>query len=149
MAAQIIDGKAISEIVRKEWQQQAEKLKQQGILPGLAVIIVGDNPASKVYVRNKIKACHDVGLHSEVHEMAADTEQEMLLDTIRHLNEDKNIHGILVQLPLPDHIDEDKVLETISVEKDVDGFHLQNIGARWSSVTRSFHPAHLMVFNVY
>ena len=129
MAAQIIDGKAISEIVRKEWQQQAEKLKQQGILPGLAVIIVGDNPASKVYVRNKIKACHDVGLHSEVHEMAADTEQEMLLDTIRHLNEDKNIHGILVQLPLPDHIDEDKVLETISVEKDVDGFHLQNIGA--------------------
>ena len=129
MAAQIIDGKAISLSVREEWKLETEKLKQQGILPGLAVIIVGDNPASKVYVRNKVKACHDVGLHSEVHEMPADTQQDMLLDTIRGLNENKNIHGILVQLPLPDHIDEDKVLETIAVEKDVDGFHLYNMGA--------------------
>jgi methylenetetrahydrofolate dehydrogenase (NADP+) / methenyltetrahydrofolate cyclohydrolase len=129
MTAQIIDGKAISELVRQEWKLEAEKLKEKGILPGLAVIIVGDNPASKVYVRNKIKACHDVGLHSEVHEMPADTQESMLLDTIRNLNENKNIHGILVQLPLPDHIDEDKVLETISVDKDVDGFHLYNMGA--------------------
>lgn len=129
MTAQIIDGKEISQVVREEWKLEAEKLKEKGILPGLAVIIVGDNPASKVYVRNKIKACHDVGLHSEVHEMPADTQESMLLDTIRNLNENKNIHGILVQLPLPDHINEDKVLETISVEKDVDGFHLYNIGA--------------------
>ena len=129
MTAKIIDGKAISEIVREEWKHEAEKLKARGILPGLAVIIVGDNPASKVYVRNKIKACHDIGLHSEVHEMPEDTQEEMLLNTIRNLNENKNIHGILVQLPLPNHIDKDKVLETIAIEKDVDGFHLYNMGA--------------------
>ncbi len=129
MTAKIIDGKEISKIVREEWKLEAEKLKEKGVLPGLAVIIVGDNPASKVYVRNKIKACHDVGLHSEVHEMPEDTQEVMLLDAIRSLNENKTIHGILVQLPLPDHIDEDKVLETISVEKDVDGFHLYNMGA--------------------
>ena len=129
MTAQIIDGKAISQIVRDQWKLEAEKLKDKGIVPGLAVIIVGDNPASKVYVRNKIKACHDVGLHSEAHEMPEDTEEAVLLDTIRDLNENKDIHGILVQLPLPKHINEAKVLETISVYKDVDGFHLYNIGA--------------------
>ncbi len=129
MTAKIIDGKEISLIVREEWKQEAEKLKRDGVLPGLAVIIVGDNPASKVYVKNKIKACHDVGLHSEVHEMPADTKEEMLLDTIHSLNANSNIHGILVQLPLPEHIDKDKVLETIAVEKDVDGFHLYNMGA--------------------
>lgn len=129
MTAVIIDGKKIAETVREEWKIKAEVLKKQGILPGLAVIIVGDDPASKVYVRHKIKACHDVGLHSEVHEMPADTQEEMLLDTIRSLNDNKNIHGILVQLPVPNHIDKDKVLETISVDKDVDGFHLYNVGA--------------------
>ena len=129
MTAKIIDGKKIAEIVREEWKHKAEDLKQKGIMPGLAVIIVGDNPASKIYVKHKIKACHDVGLHSEVHEMPADTQEEMLLETIRNLNENKNIHGILVQLPVPDHIDKDKVLETISIDKDVDGFHLYNMGA--------------------
>ena len=129
MTAKIIDGKEISLLVREQWKHEAEKLKRDGVLPGLAVIIVGDNPASKVYVKNKIKACHDVALHSEVHEMPADTKEEMLLDTIHGLNANSNIHGILVQLPLPDHIDKDKVLETIAVEKDVDGFHLYNMGA--------------------
>lgn len=129
MTAQIIDGKRIAEQVRGEWKQRADALKAQGVLPGLAVIIVGDNPASKVYVRNKVKACHDVGLHSEVHELPTDTTQTMLLKQIQDLNINPDIHGILVQLPLPNHIDDDKVLETIDVEKDVDGFHLYNLGA--------------------
>ncbi len=129
MTAKIIEGKNISERVRKEWKQRATSLKQQGVLPGLAVIIVGDNPASKVYVRNKAKACQEVGLHSEIHEMPADTPESTLLQKIQALNEREDIHGILVQLPLPDHIDKDKVLETISVDKDVDGFHLYNVGA--------------------
>ena len=129
MAATIIDGKAIAEKVRGEWKQRADGLKEKGILPGLAVIIVGDNPASKVYVRNKVKACHDVGLHSEVHEFPGDMKEEMLLTCIHNLNVNNDIHGILVQLPLPDHIDKDKVLEAISIDKDVDGFHLYNVGA--------------------
>ncbi|MCS3903420.1 methylenetetrahydrofolate dehydrogenase (NADP+)/methenyltetrahydrofolate cyclohydrolase [Methylohalomonas lacus] len=129
MTAQIIDGKAIAEQVRGEWKKRADALKAQGVLPGLAVIIVGDNPASKVYVRNKVRACHDVGLHSEVHELPADITEAMLLKQIQDLNANPDIHGILVQLPLPDHISDDKVLETIDVEKDVDGFHLYNLGA--------------------
>ena len=129
MTATIIDGKAIAEKVRGEWKQRAARLKEKGTLPGLAVIIVGDNPASKVYVRNKVKACHDVGLHSEIHEFPGDMDEEMLLACIKHLNSNDDIHGILVQLPLPDHIDKDKVLEAISIDKDVDGFHLYNVGA--------------------
>jgi len=129
MTAKIIDGNAIAQKVRNEWKLRAEALKSRGVLPGLAVIIVGDNPASKVYVRNKIKVCHDVGLHSEAHEFPGDINDEMLLNCIRNLNLNQDIHGILVQLPLPDHIDKDKVLDVISVDKDVDGFHLYNIGA--------------------
>ncbi|MEX2516168.1 MAG: bifunctional methylenetetrahydrofolate dehydrogenase/methenyltetrahydrofolate cyclohydrolase FolD [Gammaproteobacteria bacterium] len=129
MTAKIIDGKQIAEEVRADWKIRADALKAQGVLPGLAVIIVGDNPASKVYVRNKIKACHDVGLHSEVHELPADITEAMVLKQIQDLNNNPDIHGILVQLPLPDQISEDKVLETISAEKDVDGFHLYNLGA--------------------
>lgn len=129
MTAKIIDGKQIAEKVREDWKIRADALKAQGVLPGLAVIIVGDNPASKVYVRNKIKACHDVGLHSEVHELPADITEAMVLKQIQDLNNNPDIHGILVQLPLPDHISDDKVLETISAEKDVDGFHLYNLGA--------------------
>jgi methylenetetrahydrofolate dehydrogenase (NADP+)/methenyltetrahydrofolate cyclohydrolase len=129
MTAKIIDGKSIAEKVRAEWKQRASILKEKGILPGLAVIIVGDNPASKVYVRNKVKACQDVGLHSEVHEMPADITEQIVLDKIGALNEQSDIHGILVQLPLPEHVDVDKILEAISVEKDVDGFHLYNLGA--------------------
>lgn len=129
MSAVIIDGKAVAEQVRQDWKIRADALKARGILPGLAVIIVGDNPASRVYVRNKVKACHDLGLHSELIELPDDTTEEMLLSRITHLNENPDIHGILVQLPLPEQIDVDKVLETISPEKDVDGFHLYNLGA--------------------
>jgi methylenetetrahydrofolate dehydrogenase (NADP+) / methenyltetrahydrofolate cyclohydrolase len=135
MSAQIIDGKAISLEVRKQWKLRADQLKNKGILPGLAVIIVGDNPASRVYVRNKIKACHEVGLHSELHDLPGDISEELLLKTITVLNENPSIHGILVQLPLPDHIDVNKVLETISANKDVDGFHLYNMGALVSGNT--------------
>lgn len=129
MTAKIIDGKEISQVVREEYRLRAEKLKDKGILPGLAVIIVGDNPASRVYVRNKIKACHEVGLHSESHDMPEDASEEMVLNQIEELNQSDKIHGILVQLPLPEHIDDKKVLEAISPEKDVDGFHYYNIGA--------------------
>lgn len=128
MSAQIIDGKAIAIEVRKQWKRRADQLKEQGILPGLAVIIVGDNPASRVYVQNKIKACHEVGLYSELHDLPGDISEEMLLAKIEDLNQNPSLHGILVQLPLPDHIDVNKVLETISVKKDVDGFHLYNLG---------------------
>ena len=129
MSAQIIDGKAISIEVRKQWKQRVDLLKDKGILPGLVVIIVGDNPASRIYVRNKIKACHEVGLHSELHDLPGDISEEMLLKRISVLNQNPAIHGILVQLPLPEHIDINKVLETISAKKDVDGFHLYNMGA--------------------
>jgi methylenetetrahydrofolate dehydrogenase (NADP+) / methenyltetrahydrofolate cyclohydrolase len=129
MTAKIIDGKAISEVVRKEWKERVDRLKEKGVLPGLAVIIVGDNPASKLYVNNKIKACHEVGLHSEVHDLPEDISEKMLLALIDELNEAKKINGILVQLPLPEHIDEHKVLETIKQDKDADGFHLYNVGA--------------------
>lgn len=129
MTAQIIDGKAIAIKVREDWKHRASRLKEQGILPGLAVVIVGDNPASQVYVRNKVRACHEVGLHSELHDLPADISEDMLLKTIGKLNQNPSIHGILVQLPLPQHIDVNKVLETIAVKKDVDGFHLYNMGA--------------------
>jgi len=128
MSAQIIDGKGIAVKVREQWKLRANILKEKGILPGLAVVIVGDDPASQVYVRNKIKACHGVGLHSELHDLPADINEAMLLETIERLNQDIAIHGILVQLPLPEHINVNKVLETIAVEKDVDGFHLYNLG---------------------
>ena len=129
MTAKIIDGKEISQSVREEYRHRADKLKDKGILPGLAVIIVGDNPASRVYVRNKIKACHEVGLHSESHDMPEDASEEMVLNQIEELNHSDKIHGILVQLPLPAHIDEKNVLEAISADKDVDGFHYHNLGA--------------------
>jgi len=129
MTAKIIDGKAIARAVREEWKEQVEDLKKNGITPGLAVIIVGENPASRVYVNNKIKACNETGLHSEVYEMPNYTSEKDLLEKIQDLNSASDIHGILVQLPLPDNIDNDKVLEKISVDKDVDGFHLYNMGA--------------------
>ncbi|MBS3953988.1 MAG: bifunctional methylenetetrahydrofolate dehydrogenase/methenyltetrahydrofolate cyclohydrolase FolD [Methylomicrobium sp.] len=135
MSAIIIDGKKIALEVRKSWKERVDQLKQRGILPGLAVIIVGNNPASQVYVRNKIKACHEVGIHSELIDMPEDVSEAQLLMTIENLNKTPIINGILVQLPLPKHIDVNKVLETISVEKDVDGFHLYNLGALMSGNT--------------
>jgi methylenetetrahydrofolate dehydrogenase (NADP+)/methenyltetrahydrofolate cyclohydrolase len=129
MAAKIISGKDIAKKIREELQVEVEKLKSEhGITPGLAVVLVGENPASVVYVRNKEKACAVVGIYSEKHDLPADTSQEDLLALIDRLNQDPKIHGILVQLPVPDQIDAKAVLEAISPEKDVDGFHPYNVG---------------------
>ena len=129
MTAQIIDGKAISQRVRGEWKVRAERLKARGITPGLAVIIVGEDAASRVYVANKVKACAELGLYSEHIALPADTGEAELLSRIDELNRDPKIHGILVQLPVPKHIDSSKVLEAIHPDKDVDCFHPMNVGA--------------------
>ncbi|MBI5436133.1 MAG: bifunctional methylenetetrahydrofolate dehydrogenase/methenyltetrahydrofolate cyclohydrolase FolD [Nitrosomonadales bacterium] len=129
MTAKIIDGKAIAKEVRAEWKVRADALKARGITPGLAVIIVGEDAASKVYVGNKVKACAELGLYSEHIALPADTSQDTLLAKIAELNANHAIHGILVQLPLPKHIDSDKVLKAIAPHKDVDGFHPMNVGA--------------------
>ena len=129
MTAKIIDGKAIAQQVRKEWKNRAEALHAKGIVPGLAVIIIGDSPASKVYVRHKTQACADVGIHSEVHAYPGDATEAEVLEKIAALNANPNIHGILVQLPLPVHFEARAMLEAIAVTKDVDGFNLYNVGA--------------------
>lgn len=129
MTARIIDGKTIAQEVRAEWKLRADALKARGITPGLAVIIVGEDAASKVYVANKVKACAELGLHSEHIALPADTSEAALLAKIAELNSDKKIHGILVQLPVPKHINSEKVLNAISPDKDVDGFHPLNVGA--------------------
>ena len=129
MTARIIDGKAIAKRYREELKTRVERLKEAGIVPGLAVAIVGDDPASKVYVRNKSLACHAIGMHSEVHAMSGETSQAHLIAFVKSLNADPDIHGILVQLPLPKHIDSRAVIEAIAPEKDVDGFHYQNVGS--------------------
>ncbi|WP_046214946.1 bifunctional methylenetetrahydrofolate dehydrogenase/methenyltetrahydrofolate cyclohydrolase FolD [Paenibacillus wulumuqiensis] len=128
MAATIISGKQISEEIRQDIKQEVDKMKAQGFQPGLAVVLVGDDPASHVYVRNKEKACHDLGYYSEVHRLSADTSQEELLAMVHKLNNQDNIHGILVQLPLPKQIAEKAIIDAISPEKDVDGFHPINVG---------------------
>ena len=129
MTAHIIDGKAIARKLRAEYAQRVVALKaDHGIVPGIAVILVGDNPASQVYVRNKITACKDAGIHSELHKLPVDTPESALLDRIDALNADPAVHGILVQLPLPAQISVPKVLERIAPDKDVDGFHLYNVG---------------------
>ncbi len=129
MTAKIIDGNAIAKEIRAQWKERAERLKAKGVVPGLAVIIIGDNPASQVYVRNKVRACAEAGLYSEKIELPANVSEAGLLKKIEELNANPAIHGILVQLPLPKHIDNNRVLDTISMEKDVDGFHLYNLGA--------------------
>ena len=129
MTAQRIDGIALSHKLRTEVTNRTEVLKAKGITPGLAVILVGENPASQVYVRNKVKACQDSGLHSLLEKHPEDMTEKALLDRIEALNQDTSIHGILVQLPLPKHIDTQKVIEAISPHKDVDGFHIANAGA--------------------
>jgi methylenetetrahydrofolate dehydrogenase (NADP+) / methenyltetrahydrofolate cyclohydrolase len=128
MAAQVIDGKAIAAKVRGRIAGQVEQLKAQGVTPGLAVVLVGDDPASRVYVGMKKKLCIELGMHSSDHELPADTSEAQLLALIEQLNNDDKIHGILVQLPLPAQIDTDKVLEAISPLKDADGFHPYNVG---------------------
>lgn len=129
MTAQIIDGKALSKRLRVGFRERVERLKERGVSPGLAVILVGDNPASRVYVGNKIKACEECGVRSLHVALAADVSEVEVLATIQRLNDDDSVHGILVQLPLPAHIQIARVLEAISVHKDVDGFHLYNVGA--------------------
>lgn len=129
MSAHIIDGKKIAETVRAEWRLRAERLIQSGIKPGLAVIIVGDNAASGIYVRNKVRACSEIGIYSEVHSFPQNADQNEVLDCIQALNENPHIHGILVQLPLPPHFENNRVIASIAIEKDVDGFHLYNVGA--------------------
>ena len=128
MAAIIIDGVEIAKKVREDIAQQVAGLKEEGIIPGLAVILVGDNQASKTYVSMKEKACQQLGMHSVLIKLPETTSQEELLAEIDELNKDGKIHGILVQLPLPKHIDENAVIEAISPSKDVDGFHPVNVG---------------------
>ena len=129
MTAQILDGNALGQKLRAGFKQRAEELAAQGVRPGLAVILVGEDPASQVYVRNKVNACAQAGFHSEKHTYAADVEPKVVFDKIVELNTDPKIHGILVQLPLPKHFDADAVLDAIAPEKDVDGFRAENVGA--------------------
>jgi len=128
MTAKILDGNVLSAKLRESLRHRAAELAAQACRPGLAVILVGENPASQVYVRNKIRACEAVGVHSEKYEFSADASPKEVLARIAALNADPKIHGILVQLPLPAHFDESEVLEAIDAEKDVDGFHAENVG---------------------
>ena len=128
MSAQLLDGKVMSEALRAEIAVRVAALKEKGVHPGLAVILVGEDPASQIYVRNKGIGCEQVGIHSVTIRMPETTTQEELENQIRALNADESIHGILVQLPLPRHLDEAAALAVIVPEKDVDGFHVQNAG---------------------
>jgi len=128
MPAKIIDGAAHARTMREDFKSQVESLKTRGVQPGLAVVLVGDDPASQVYVRNKEKACIEAGMYSEVHRMSAQVSEAELLKFIEGLNVNPKIHGILVQMPLPKHISEQKVIELISPAKDVDCFHQYNVG---------------------
>jgi methylenetetrahydrofolate dehydrogenase (NADP+)/methenyltetrahydrofolate cyclohydrolase len=129
MSATLIDGKKIAEDIKREVQREAEKLKaEKGIIPGLAFVLVGENSASQAYVRMKGKACEEMEFYSVTERLAADTSEEILLKLIDRFNRDPKIHGILVQLPLPKHINEEKILTAVDYRKDVDGFHPINVG---------------------
>jgi methylenetetrahydrofolate dehydrogenase (NADP+)/methenyltetrahydrofolate cyclohydrolase len=129
MTARLIDGKALAAEVRAALRPAVGALAARGARPGLAAIVAGDDPASRVYVRNKVRACEDVGVRSALHEFPADVPERALLECVAGLNRDPAIHGILVQLPLPAHIDAERVLAAVSAAKDVDGFHTENLGA--------------------
>jgi methylenetetrahydrofolate dehydrogenase (NADP+)/methenyltetrahydrofolate cyclohydrolase len=128
MSATIIDGRKVGAAIRADCRERVDALRKSGVVPGLAVILVGANAASQIYVRNKIRACDDVGIRSFKFEYAADVEPHTVITRIEALNADPQVHGILVQLPLPAHFDLTQVLEAISPDKDVDGFHLYNVG---------------------
>lgn len=128
MSAKLIDGKAIAAAIRQELGERIAALDKQGIKPGLAVVLVGEDSASKVYVGMKEKSCTELGIYSDHHHLPAETTQEELLGLVENLNADSRIHGILVQLPLPDHIDEKRIIEAVRPAKDVDGFHPVNLG---------------------
>jgi methylenetetrahydrofolate dehydrogenase (NADP+)/methenyltetrahydrofolate cyclohydrolase len=129
MSATIIDGKRVARDVRAGLRLRIRDLASRGITPGLAVVMVGDSAASKVYVRNKVSACEEVGLHSEVHLFPSNVDERSVIERIQSLNSSATIHGIIVQLPLPAHFDMRRVLEAIALPKDVDGFHLYNVGS--------------------
>jgi methylenetetrahydrofolate dehydrogenase (NADP+)/methenyltetrahydrofolate cyclohydrolase len=139
VTARIIDGKAIAAEFRAEFAIRVQRLKSRGIVPGLAVVIVGNDPASQVYVRNKALASGAIGMHSEVHALSEDTPQAHLISFVRALSANDAIHGILVQLPLPKHIDSRAVIDAVTPEKDVDGFHYFNVGALVVGEP-AFHP---------
>jgi methylenetetrahydrofolate dehydrogenase (NADP+)/methenyltetrahydrofolate cyclohydrolase len=129
MPARIIDGKTLAASIRRSLADDVSRLTARGHRPGLAVILAGDDPASKVYVRNKVKACEEVGVRSEVHEYPASVEEQTLLERVQKLNADPTVHGILVQLPLPRGVDSARVLAAVAASKDVDGFHAESLGA--------------------
>jgi len=139
MTAQLIDGNALSKQMRAQVAIDAAKLTAKGVKPGLAVVLVGENPASQVYVRNKVKACEEAGFHSVLEKYDATLSEADLLQRVQALNNDTSIHGILVQLPLPAHIDAQKVIEAISPAKDVDGFHIASAGALMTGM-KGFWP---------
>ena len=129
MTAQVFDGNALGQKLRAGFKRKAEEFAAQGVQPGLAVILVGEDAASQVYVRNKVNACAQTGFYSEKYAYAPDVDSKIVFDKIAELNADSKIHGILVQLPLPKHFDADAVLDAIAPEKDVDGFRAENVGA--------------------
>ena len=129
MSATLIDGKSLAATVRAEQKSTIESLAARGVRPGLAAILAGNDPASRVYVRNKARACEETGMRSEVHEFPEQVSEPALLDCVARLNADPKVHGIVVQLPLPRHLDAARVLEAVSPVKDVDGFHAMNLGA--------------------
>ena len=129
--AQLIDGKRISQEIKDELKIEVQKMEEQGISVCLAVVQVGKDPASTVYVRNKKKACAYVGIESRAYELPEETTEEELVRLVEELNQDASVNGILVQLPLPSHIDEDRIIRTISPDKDVDGFHPVSVGRLW------------------
>ncbi len=140
MAAQIIDGRGIAAEIRKEIRKEVDSLKEAGCTPGLAVVLVGEDPASASYVRSKERACEKMGIYTETLRMSEHVSQEEVLGAVRDFNSNPEFHGILVQLPLPGHVDESTVIEAVSPDKDVDGFHPQNIG-RMVLGTPKFIPA--------
>jgi methylenetetrahydrofolate dehydrogenase (NADP+)/methenyltetrahydrofolate cyclohydrolase len=141
LRAELIDGKTIGDEMRADLRPAIEALKARGTVPGLAVVLVGENPASQVYVRMKGKACEQLGMHSETIRLAQDTPERELLAVVARLNADPAIHGMLVQLPLPKHIDESRVLHAILPGKDVDGFHPENVGKVSIGDPTGFRPA--------
>jgi methylenetetrahydrofolate dehydrogenase (NADP+)/methenyltetrahydrofolate cyclohydrolase len=136
MPAKILDGKSLAAQVRAEVKAKVAALTQRGTRPGLAVVLAGDDPASKVYVRNKVRACEETGIRSERHEFPADVSENDLLEKVAALNADPAVHGILVQLPLPATVDASRVLEAVAPQKDVDGFHAENMGALLAGAPR-------------
>jgi methylenetetrahydrofolate dehydrogenase (NADP+)/methenyltetrahydrofolate cyclohydrolase len=141
MTARILDGVAMGRAIRQEVARDVARLMQAGITPGLAVVLVGEDPASQVYVRSKGKACEEAGMHSATIRLPAETSQDELLATIDRLNADPAIHGMLVQLPLPKHMQSELVLRRIDPRKDVDGFHPENVGKLVSGDPTAFRPA--------